>query len=83
MDDGGGAGGGDCTREVYPEVPGIAISSGRRSLGERTALSGVRLRLRGTINSGLSARRAVGLTPTVSVTCGKTLGRTLDTKVGS
>ena len=33
--------------------PEIAMSSGRRSLGECDALSGVRLRLRGTRNSGL------------------------------
>ena len=82
MDDGGGAGGGDCVREVYPGRPGTAMSIGRRSLGERSAPSGERLRLRGTTNSDLSASRAVGLTPTVSVTCGSsTLGRTLGTKV--
>ena len=63
--------------------PEIAISSGRRSLGERAALSGVRLRLRGTTNFGLSASRAVGLTPTVAVTCGSTLGRTLGTEVNA
>jgi len=81
MGDGGSAGGGDCAREVYHEVPGIAISSRWRSLGERTAPSGERLRLRCTTNSGLSASRAVSLTPTVSVTCGSTLGRTLGIKV--
>ena len=33
--------------------PEIAMSSGRHSLGERDALSGVRLRLRGTSNYGI------------------------------
>jgi len=44
MGDGGGAGGGDCTREVYTRGSGTATSIGRRSLGERGAPSGERLR---------------------------------------
>jgi len=54
MGDGGGVEGGDCAREVYPGRPEIAMSVGRRSLGERAAPSVERLRLRGTTNSGLT-----------------------------